>query len=81
MRELERAMGVEPTTFVPERCDRRLKGRRRRDRRPQCARQGRASEARAAVSDKLFGDDPALAPMYKKMLETAKKCENEKDPS
>jgi len=34
-----------------------------------------------AVSDKLFGDDPALAPMYKKLLETAKKYENEKDPS
>jgi TRAP-type transport system periplasmic protein len=34
-----------------------------------------------AVSDKVFGEDPALAPMYKKMLETAKKYENEKDPS
>ena len=33
-----------------------------------------------AVSDKLFGEDPAIAPMYKKMLEVAKKYENEKDP-
>ena len=33
-----------------------------------------------AVSDKVFGEDPALAPMYKKMLETAKKYANEKDP-
>jgi TRAP-type C4-dicarboxylate transport system substrate-binding protein len=34
-----------------------------------------------AVSDKVFGEDPALAPMYKKVLEVAKKYENEKDPS
>ena len=33
-----------------------------------------------AVSDKLFGADPNLAPMYKKLLETAAKYENEKDP-
>jgi TRAP-type C4-dicarboxylate transport system substrate-binding protein len=34
-----------------------------------------------AISDKLFGEDPALAPMYRRLLEVAKKYENEKDPS